>query len=145
MEKNDEGLKSASRASSTGKVRSSDAVHTPGSWTFEQTSLSICRLLISTEDVDCLQISPVTEPDYAIAYVPNDYECDRQTANARLIAAAPELLKTLKEISAWFDEWKDVEILDRVNIAIAKAEGTAGTRTSPPNFADSPKSNTKDS
>lgn len=48
-------------------------------------------------------------------------------ANARLIAAAPELLAVLKDLKDYFAEWKEFDgsmpFADRVNAAIAKATG----------------------
>ncbi len=52
-----------------------------------------------------------------------------QNANARLIAAAPELLASLREFVALYDGVRDVlsspvrEKLERAEAAIAKAEG----------------------
>jgi uncharacterized protein (DUF58 family) len=95
--------------------------HTPGPWGYEQTTLTICRLIVSTEDVKALNITPKADPNHTIAYVPNDVTPKEQEANARLIAAAPELLEALKEIlaRAGFNQggWRDARA------AIAKAEG----------------------
>jgi hypothetical protein len=50
----------------------------------------------------------------------------QQHANARLIAAAPELLAALRKLVEWQDEVKNAVpriYLDRAQAAIAKAEG----------------------
>ena len=51
-----------------------------------------------------------------------------QEANARLIAAAPELLAVLKELQESAVYWSEYDvplgIVDRINAAIAKAEGS---------------------
>ena len=69
--------------------------YTPGPWQHDSTTLQICRLLVSTEEVNCEQISPSDSTEHAIAYVPTDFSTDEQMANARLIAAAPELASQL--------------------------------------------------
>lgn len=56
----------------------------------------------------------------------DDPECksdDRMTANARLMAAAPDLLEAL--IHCATDEGPEQEWLDRARAAIAKATGSA--------------------
>lgn len=54
-------------------------------------------------------------------------DTDKNLANARLIAAAPELLSVLKEINALFDfghfQNGHEDVYDRMQSAIAKAEG----------------------
>lgn len=46
-----------------------------------------------------------------------------QTANAKLIAAAPELLDALKQAKAWLEGWGSAENeLAIINAALAKAE-----------------------
>ena len=51
-----------------------------------------------------------------------------QEANARLICAAPDMLDVLKELEESAEYWSDydvpVGIVDRINAAIAKAEGS---------------------
>ncbi len=52
---------------------------------------------------------------------------DTRLANARLIAAAPDLLAVCQELSASADYWSEYDvplgIVDRINLAIAKATG----------------------
>jgi len=100
--------------------------HTRGPWETEQTTLSICQLIISTEEVKAIEVHPHSDTGYVIAYVPNDYEEERQAANACLIAAAPELLEGLRDAVAdlkviygttWTGQFAKAEA------AIAKAEG----------------------
>jgi hypothetical protein len=59
-------------------------------------------------------------------------ECDEREANARLIAAAPELLEALREVMARFLDAREAAGLDRnsdaakrTRAAIAKATGAA--------------------
>ena len=56
-----------------------------------------------------------------------DHFNDRVVANARLMHSAPELLSVCKELAASAAYWGDYDvplsIVDRLNAAIAKAEG----------------------
>jgi hypothetical protein len=95
------------------------AKHTEGPWTTD--------LVISS------QAGRVAiEPDIAIVYVqPSRYdgsESKRRLANARLIAAAPDLLAALENIIGLVDKmdaWNDTrdEIQHAARAAIAKARG----------------------
>jgi hypothetical protein len=65
-----------------------------------------------------------------VAAVPDYDHCDA-VANARLIAAAPDLLAALEEVSQWIEGWSPNFTQDdewpatnaRIRAAIAKAEG----------------------
>jgi hypothetical protein len=88
--------------------------HTPGPWTTD--------LRITT------QAGRVAiEPDIAVVYVqPSRYdgsESKRRLANARLIAAAPELLERLKA-AVERQGFSNKELI-AARATIAKAEGTA--------------------
>lgn len=48
---------------------------------------------------------------------------DSNEANARLIAAAPDLLAALKDAVNWLDDFDDNETLTAARAAILKAEG----------------------
>lgn len=79
-------------------------IHTPGPWT--------------------LSGNIVNGPHYAVAIVGGIYPT--QDANARLIAAAPELLAALKMARTAFVRRSNSyhsNFLDELNAAIAKAEG----------------------
>ena len=86
-------------------------VHTPGPWYANQ---------------DCIEIDGPEGPrDVTLAVV---LQADNAAADARLIAAAPELLAALKELVAYDDgsnepEDYGYELLQRCKAAIAKAEG----------------------
>lgn len=58
-------------------------------------------------------------------------EIQRDKANARLIAAAPDLLKVLQEVQEFAQGWSQYEMPigldDRINAAIAKALNTNTT------------------
>ncbi len=90
----------------------STAKHTPWPWNVEAAQRGFIVTALNGQ--------------YDIAVVRNIGVQDNK-ANAQLIAAAPELLEALKELSA--EEWRDDNdpILDRARskarAAIAKAEG----------------------
>lgn len=102
--------------------------YTKGPWKQESAELSICRLIVSVEDVSCEKISTDA---LTIAYVPTDYERDTQMANARLIATAPELYEALKALCNYIDaegppakEWQAISgWAEKGRAALAKAEG----------------------
>lgn len=76
--------------------------------------------------MNCLQVGPVAETDYVIAYVPNDYEPEQQAANAALIIAAPDLLNACYAALGSLGESWPLSV-DQIRAAllnaIAKAEG----------------------
>lgn len=80
------------------EIQSDDkrAPHTPAPWDFEDTTLDIVRGILAPEEVGAWKVMPEADHDHAIAYVPSDFLNQEQEANARLIAAAPELLAALK-------------------------------------------------
>jgi hypothetical protein len=101
------------------------SAHTSGPWTYEETTLSICRLIVSVEDVQAFQVSPESSVSHAIAYVPCDVRRAEQEANARLIVAAPDLLAVCKTyVEHWIAMDAEEQVaIDAMRVAIAKAEG----------------------
>ena len=97
--------------------------HTPGPWTWGE---SYNGLYGSGKDNEVLRFAP-----YEGMYL--DWGSKSRDANARLIAAAPELLEALKKISAIEDlercgDWEEIEQAREIareiaNAAIKKAEG----------------------
>lgn len=91
--------------------------YTPGPWRLHQTSTrAVFAGLPPDED--------------AVAHVDGGFE-DARIANARLIAAAPELLEALRECvdcvtDLVTEAHEDPEVLKKSRAAIAKATGTAG-------------------
>ena len=102
-------------------------IHTPGPWAFSQSSqYGDTRFYVAQADG-----APYT-PHYSdvatlIAETVNDERRSIQEANARLIAAAPELLEALKRIEFAFSPLaKDctlANLIDEARAAIAKATG----------------------
>ena len=95
--------------------------YTPGPWTDESPDESQWGVYDAHGQSigQAHQIKPMKD---------DPYQTER-TANARLMAAAPELLAALKAYDAWADKTicKDPElkaIRDQMRAAIAKAEGT---------------------
>lgn len=88
--------------------------HTPGPWFVNG---------------DCVEADGPEGPrDVTVAVVHGHPHNTVRAANARLIAAAPELLAALKELVAYDDgsnepEDYGYEVLQRCKAAIAKAEG----------------------
>lgn len=100
--------------------------HTPGPWTVQRI------------DIDCGIIQWAIElPDMrVIAHTGADVSVAQDKANARLIAAAPEMLQALKEIVFEFEcqydtanepegvmEKARLKVIKQCKKAIAKAEG----------------------
>lgn len=92
----------------------SEREHTPGPWFINRESEDVIEGKLSIESVNA-----ETQPSYFIAQVD---ECKSQEANARLIAAAPELLE-------FAEEWLCMQGSDenymtaKARAAIAKATG----------------------
>lgn len=91
------------------------AQHTPGPWFANKNTAGYYD--ISTGDTDY-------SPSFAAAHQ-NPYmqvDADVLDANARLIAAAPDLLAMLKVAQLWLDVDGRFD-MQGINAAIAKAEG----------------------
>lgn len=88
--------------------------HTPGPW----------KTVTTDEDITTKTI--IDEDNYWIARVLNfDTDIDdivESKANARLIAAAPELLEALKNIIIWDDGNLPGDLIDAAKQVIKKAE-----------------------
>lgn len=89
--------------------------HTPGPW-----NVGLSEVRVDCDDGTCFVIWPNTKlssEEIALA----------TRANARLIAAAPELLSVLEELQESASYWSEYDvplgIVDRINAAIAKAKG----------------------
>ncbi len=78
--------------------------HTPGPWVVEERSLNI-------------SVGPIRDPGVCRVYGLNDLG----RANARLIAAAPEMLKALQLVSSHIDPDQASPFAAIVGAAIAKA------------------------
>lgn len=97
----------------------SNTKHTPGPW----------ELKMPKGNRPSARISGDGWEDFAKVFTRTTFEgesklhdCEEGEANARLIAASPELLEALKEIVHITGDRKTVEF-DRARAAIAKAEG----------------------
>jgi hypothetical protein len=98
-----------------GQLSGPSAKHSPGNWMFERYDET--RFEINSDTPKWAAIATVTQNHLGSREVgPVEAE-----ANARLIAAAPDLLDALQAIVAIADR-KTVEF-DRARAAIAKAEG----------------------
>ena len=90
------------------------AEHTPGPWRHEW------------REPDC---TVWAGEDEHVASIYGDGSVENATANARLIAAAPDLLEALKEVLIHFSGTVAVEccglVVDKARAAIANAEGAA--------------------
>jgi len=105
------------------------AKHTPGPWHIEEHGIYVKnRVWVSADRV-------------RVAVVDQEYiggePATLSIANARLIAAAPDLLAACKSVLVWFERWAwdedeppaswGWELKDELAAAIAKAEGADGT------------------
>lgn len=97
-----------------------DTAHTPGPWEVAYLDHAEQRVVRAEHYEVC------TCWHHSVGSIEKEME-----ANARLIAAAPELMEALKEVMSWTrnwdvqfledDEWPETE--EKVRAAIAKAEG----------------------
>lgn len=97
--------------------------HTPGPW------------LVEAKNCHMGDIATVhnTDDEWVTIYAPRWMETGldkhEQSANARLIAAAPDLLAALKSVLNWIDDNCETSGFDAIeaqaDTAIAKAEGRA--------------------
>jgi hypothetical protein len=102
--------------------------HTPGPWTLGDFPW-MCQVIAPVNDPDRPGLGHVVcktwSPDHIASYV--GFSRDEQYANARLIAAAPDLLAVLKEVAECSEYWSEYDvplgIHERIAAAIAKAEG----------------------
>lgn len=92
-------------------------LHTPGPWD---------RIIADGYTVRHPQVYSDAGPVANATWL-GDGRIDELNANARLIAAAPELLAVLQELAESAEYWSEydvpVGIVDRINDAIAKAVG----------------------
>lgn len=99
--------------------------HTPGPWwTDGEYSADECGVAVIAARTDCGPL-PGNPTRGMVAFVSEllPENADRATANARLIAAAPELLEALKQAEQQID-YGQIDAAHRIIIAaIAKAEG----------------------
>ena len=94
--------------------------HTPGPWKVGQYLGSLRQFVIHTDVGDKGRGSDVAVTSIA-------FGSDETVANARLIAAAPDLLRYLKEARRTLEMWKDVapavSLCADIDAAIARATG----------------------
>ena len=89
--------------------------HTPGPWIVKRNGV---RSPVNSEDgrhIAMINYNPMTIPD------------EMHEANARLVAAAPEMLEVLIELQESAQYWSEYDvpigIIDRLNAVISKAKG----------------------
>lgn len=94
----------------------SAATHTPGPW----------NVGTSDQGREVVFLNGLTERHGSLGPSQNWIDCNTE-GNARLVAAAPELLQVLKELEESAGYWSEYDvplgIVDRIRAAIAKAEG----------------------
>ena len=98
-------------------------VYTKGTWKFEVRN-NQAMVTVDRNGVDMVVAANLFDEEL-------DLEIEELDSNARLMAAAPDLLEALDELCNWFgedrsdwDDWEGVdEVLDNAQNAIAKATG----------------------
>ncbi|MBW3096846.1 hypothetical protein [Pseudohoeflea coraliihabitans] len=103
-----------------------ESKHTPGPWAFE---VNVWGSILSTDygEAENLKAGRAWDEDISIA-ANVDWDVigeEEIAANARLIAAAPELLEALEETLIVATRNEDGDFADRARAAIAKAKGDA--------------------
>ena len=79
--------------------------YTPGPWTYEAEETGFAGAIVATTGWIC------------------DFDTDPSLANARLIAAAPDLLEALQAVIAEHEDGYGLKCVEQVKAAIAKATG----------------------
>ena len=102
---------------------SEELKHTPGPWSAGLLDLDDAWPCIKAFQGEVYIVPPGYDGRYADFGV-TGRSYDEARANARLIAAAPELLEALKELRDWYRENVGLPAC-KANAAIAKAEGRA--------------------
>jgi hypothetical protein len=93
--------------------------YTPGPWNAGDGKGNGSLLMVYCDDSLGCRIADCSNPGHLITQ-------QRAEANTKLIAAAPELLQSVREILGWYVEGGHAVprvFIDRANAAIAKAEG----------------------
>lgn len=94
----------------------SAAKHTPGPW----------NVGTSKQGREVVFLNGLSEQPGSLGPSQNWIDCNTE-ANARLIAAAPDLLAVVQELEESAGYWSEYDvplgIVDRIRAAIAKAEG----------------------
>jgi hypothetical protein len=111
-------MKNHLAASDSGTEHGSGAIgFTPGPWELRTVDGSIAS-------IDAADGTPIAQA-FQVKPLPEDFKQLERKANARLIAAAPELLEALKYARRFLK--KDDYDTDYIDSVIAKATGTAVT------------------
>lgn len=98
--------------------------HTPGPWELQG------QWQLKTHTGEWVEAECIEAPKWGIIGAWIDSSSDERVANARLIAAAPELLAALKQCTGVLRTWcvtKDEEqVINNAEALVAKAEGRGG-------------------
>lgn len=103
------------------KVKDAKPPHTPGPWEWLGETVANNRNENSTQIISRYDDGSVRGTLAQVGRDGGTYEKDEAQANARLIAAAPDLLAALKEVAAFLP--KAHKLAKVYNAAIAKAGG----------------------
>lgn len=101
-----------------------EAKHTPGPWTIGTSAGYNASHVYSGEDGVCTVYGIFSHQ--SVQQVVDDPRCAEGMANARLIAAAPDMLEALHKAEGWLAEWASAEpYIGEIRAVIAKATGAA--------------------
>ena len=90
--------------------------HTPGPWSY--------RYWSNCSDRNLLEGYSISADGHIVPMNTSEGDLYEAEANARLIAAAPELLEALKAAQKKGSRWHPADpVVQQINVAIAKATG----------------------
>lgn len=110
------------RVSRSDELQTSAARHTPGPWIAAAGPSSVVGWPVVSQQGR--SICSITWRERAVPAGEAEETKEETRANARLIAAAPDLLATLKAMREAYSDTPISTWLHAINAAIAKAEGT---------------------